>query len=84
MVTILSILALLPKLITATEELFGAFPGAGRIKKDAVLHSLGTFTNAATQLGSKIDSGQIMQLAGTLVDDYVAVQNATGAFLHNK
>ena len=84
MVTILSMLALLPKLITAAEELFGAFPGAGQIKKDAVLHSLGTFTDAANQLGSKIDTSQITQLAGTLVDDYVGVQNAVGTFRHNK
>ena len=84
MTSILTLLGLLPELITAAEKLVGAFPGAGQVKKDAVLSSLTTFTEAANRLGSKIDTGQVMQLAGVLVDNFVLVQNTIGAFQHNK
>jgi hypothetical protein len=77
---LLNILALLPNLINGVEQIMGAFPGKGAVKKDMVMKGVGALLDGAKQLGVKVDSAEILAKASNYIDGYVSLQNTIGAF----
>lgn len=76
--SILAILAIVPVLISSVESLFQAFPGSGAVKKNVVTTAVSNIVTAANSVGAKIDAAFVNSTLGTLIDDYVATQNALG------
>lgn len=77
---LLAILAALPAIINGLEQLFAAFPGAGKVKKDIALGGVRSILEGAQGGGVTVDIDGILNTASRFIDGYVAVQNAIGAF----
>lgn len=81
---ILGLLPLVPSIVRDVEGLFKSAPKSGPTKKQTAVNLLGDAMNAigAVQSVPGANSPEL-NLAGTIVDAFVAYFNATGQFSHS-